>query len=311
MAVDVTIGAKTTGFSKGLAKMENEWAGFKGKLGRKFSFADAGKGLMMGLGIGSVDQIASTVTGLFQDAADAAQLMYERTASTLRTTQQLIGLKQTPGQQIISAEKDMRGQQAAIGRQQKLVDDLQNSPLRFISSEHRSMLRDANHELAQMQDRLAQSSVAVEQLKIAEKKRQQTLRDTRDELKDQRDLLENKTDHVGMAERAAARAYRLMREGFGTPGGEERTIDFERANLKVDQARKERELAQLRGIKGDSLARIGGGGNIFAPTNAQTNPANPAQAMVSEARKHTALLTDIKAGVTAKFGVQVSTLGLK
>jgi hypothetical protein len=290
--VDVEIGAKTAGFSAGLARMGKDWDRFRAHVGKKMSLADLGKGLMMGLGIGSVQQIGNLFSGVFQSAADAARLMAERTAATLQTQQQLLALRQTPAQQIAATEKDMRGQEQAIERQKKLIADLDNPIMRALNDQWAGEFNTANQELTQMEAKLGASRVAVAQLRIEERKRQQGLRDTGAEISDQRELLNEQTTEVGIAERAASRAFRRMMENRGQPGGEERGLDFQKAELDLARAKKARELAQLRGIKADGLARIGGGGGVYAPGGGRPE-TNPAQSLVAESRKHTTLLQSI------------------
>lgn len=294
MAIKVEIGAGTSGFSRGLAKMEAEWSGFKGKLAKKFSFGEVGKGLMQGLGIGSAQQIAGLIGNAFEMAADGARVMYERTRDTLATTQALIALRASPQQQIKNAQAELKGVRAEIEFQKKAVDDADLGPLLLISPQAAENFKAAKDQLTALLAKEGQMLVTIDQLRIAEEKRQEVLSETSAQLRDQRDLLRNQIDAVGVADRAASRAFKRMTNGSKKPDSEERLLSFDRANLEVEKAKKERELAQLRGIKADNLARIGGGGGVFAPSGgANAAIGNPAQAIVSEARKHTSILQSI------------------
>jgi hypothetical protein len=290
--------------------MSKDWDRFKVHVAKKFSVADVGKGLLMGAGIGSFQQLAGTVGNFYRVAAEAAKVLLERTRDTLETTLRLISLRSSPAQKIANTQSELKGVRAEIDRQKQAVSDADLGFALHFSDEARENFNEANQELTRLLAKEGQLLVAIEEQKLAEKQRQQTLRDSGAELRDQTDLLRNQSDDVRNAERAANRSHRRIVENKDLPGSEERILDLQKAELEVEKAKKARMLAQLGGIKADSLARVGGGGGVFAPSGGgRADTVNPAQGILSESRKHTVLLTDIKGAI--KFTSPTSNTTLK
>lgn len=300
---EVTVGARTGPFSAGLARMQNQWATFKKGVEKKFSFADAGKSLLAGLGIGSVAGVAAMVGDHFRFIADMAEQFAESTRNAYNNTRALLSLRFNPEQNIKFMEKDVGFQREQIASQEAWIKRMQDSVLSWTPQFEEEIAR-ATQKLTEMKNQLGQSHVAIEQARIAARKRNEGLGETQDSLRDDRAVLERRMSPAAALEAATSRAFRRWRENMQAPDSREYMIAYEQARLAQDRAREAQRVAQVRGITGDSLARIGGGGRIFAPSGDPA--ASPAQALVTEAGRHTKLLTAIvtntkPGGITARF----------
>jgi len=78
------------------------------ELNRRFSAGDIFKGIMQGIGIGSVQQVAERLVEPFKESAESAQRIAEYTEQAADATERLLALRRTDAQQLDALEKQMR-----------------------------------------------------------------------------------------------------------------------------------------------------------------------------------------------------------
>lgn len=97
---------------RSVGRMEAEATKFSKKIGEKFKFADIGKDIVKGLGIGSGFAVAetavATLTDYYREQADLAKSIEESTAATLASTLRMIGLRQNDDQKRAVLERQFR-----------------------------------------------------------------------------------------------------------------------------------------------------------------------------------------------------------
>jgi hypothetical protein len=124
------------------------------KLKRSFGAGDAFKGLLQGIGIGSVSAISEAVVRPFQAAAEQAKTMMQLT-SRLReiTTKEIIAIN--PAQQIRELQREFKDLNVDIEMTEKLVKEL-DTPLALVNGPTADMLREAREDLAKLKERQAE-----------------------------------------------------------------------------------------------------------------------------------------------------------
>lgn len=152
--VRARLGLDTTPFSRGLTKAQADVgkaaADMGGKLRRAFGAGDVFRGLLQGIGIGSVQGIVDTITSTFRTGADDAERMANESKSMLDIMRQ---------QQLALAGQErkfeIRKKQVAdlnqdIEMQKRLVADLEANPLNLISPGGREEITKAKNELSRL-----------------------------------------------------------------------------------------------------------------------------------------------------------------
>lgn len=134
------------------------------KLKRSFGAGDVFKGLMQGIGIGSVGGIADIITRPFELAYERAQNLASVTGRLLGiTTKEIAATAAGPNIVRRGMESELKGVTAELAVQQKLVDDLKANPLTYVNPVAFSMLTEAEKELGNLQvrQREVQSSIST------------------------------------------------------------------------------------------------------------------------------------------------------
>lgn len=111
-------------------KIEGRMSQLQREVARKFTASDIGKDLLRGLGIGSgfqaAEMISARVIDYYRDQAEFAKAIEESTARTLESTRRMIALRQSPEEQLATAEREFartgRELEAAKSPRQQLVD---------------------------------------------------------------------------------------------------------------------------------------------------------------------------------------------
>lgn len=169
------IGADTSALQKGFIQAQSLASAAGAQIEKKLGLKYAMKGLMQGLGMGGVDQISNMVVAPFKVAAERAEALRESTAAIADITLKTIGAIGGPRREIEAKQKDLHGLSREIERQQQLVDDLNSSPLKFISPEHQRLLSDAERELSALKTKQAQIPADIQIALDADKKRTEQL----------------------------------------------------------------------------------------------------------------------------------------
>lgn len=114
---------------------------------RKFSFGDAFKGLLAGVGIASVDAIADAIVRPFQLGADRAKDLVDLTKRIGEVTRNEIAVFGGAQAEMRLMKRELRDANRSIADQEKLVKELNDNPLNFVSQQGLAMLREAEGEL--------------------------------------------------------------------------------------------------------------------------------------------------------------------
>jgi len=153
--VKAKLGLDTTEFQRGLTKATAQ-VGAAGqdinrKLSRAFGAGDVFKGLLQGIGIGSVQQITDLIVRPFEMATQRAKEMESFTGSMAEITRKEISAINGINAEMRMLEKHASDINIEMGIQQRLIDDLRGNPLTFINDASMQMLLEAERALRQMQ----------------------------------------------------------------------------------------------------------------------------------------------------------------
>lgn len=149
------IGADTSALSSAFVKVQSIAAVAGKQIERKFSLKGAFKGMMVGLGIGSVDAIADTIVRPFQLGMERAKDLLSLTTRLRDLTTQEIVAKGGRKTGIDAMKKEVNDLSRDIDAQQKLVTALDN-PIAKVNSMAANLLREAEQELVNLKVRQAE-----------------------------------------------------------------------------------------------------------------------------------------------------------
>lgn len=141
------IGADTSALSRGFVHAQSLAAQASSAIAKKFQFKDTLRGFATGIGIGSVEQIARTVVAPFESAKEKARELSEFTSELYAGTVRTIGAIGGPVRELELKKRQLRDMSDDIEKQRKLVDELNASPIRFISEDHRTLIKEAESDL--------------------------------------------------------------------------------------------------------------------------------------------------------------------
>lgn len=157
------IGADTSALSTAFVKAQSIAASAGKQIEKKLGMKDAFKGLMQGIGIGSVDAIADAVVKPFQVAYERARDLVNLTSRVGEIqTREIVA---TGGRKaaIDAMKREVNDLSRDINDQQKLVESLDN-PIAKVNPMAANLLRDAEQELVAMKVRQVelQSQISVD-----------------------------------------------------------------------------------------------------------------------------------------------------
>lgn len=291
--VDVKIGADTGGFAAGLSRVRGELDKFKAKAGSSFSFGGLVKGAAAWLGAGAV---LDGVLSVFKQLAENAQLIADRTERARAATVALTQVKTGPEGRLAAGQKEERFLAKASKEAQDAADKARNRWQTFIPggipfagrvgdaarAEADGLQKIASEYTDQYQARVQQNAELQFQL---ENQTREINRQVDKEI-DLKEVRAGRMSQERSSSREAIRAYEeLIRVSKNPALGENARKE---AGLKVYSAAaayQDAQITQIQGFKADSLARIGGGGNVYTGTSSDP--------VVSELKQVTALLRQI------------------
>jgi hypothetical protein len=222
------IGADTSALSSAFVKAQSMAAVAGKQIERKFGFKDAFKGLMTGMGIGSVDAIADAVVRPFQLGMDRAKDMLAMTTRMREISNNEVIANSGRKTGIEVLRKEVRNLNVDIEMQQKLVNELNANPINFINGQATALVREAEQELLNMKVRQAE---IVSQVNIDTKA---TARATAEWAREQ-DLLGNLAEaelrEAGDREKLQIRLNHLVRDYKRIVARGDIGTDKERNNL--------------------------------------------------------------------------------
>lgn len=168
------LGLDTTPFSRALTKTQADVGRAAQDMGKKlqrsFGAGDLFKGLLQGIGIGSVQGIVDTITSGFRRGADDAERMNNESAAMLDIfrQQQLALAGQAQRFEILKKKVSEVNQDIKV--QEKLVADLEANPINLISPGGREEVQRAKDELSRLRIEAAKADAQV-QTEIAQNNR--------------------------------------------------------------------------------------------------------------------------------------------
>lgn len=169
------IGGDTSALSKAFVQAQSVAATAAQQIRKKFELKDAFKGLMQGIGIGSVDAVANAVLAPFQAAEERARKMASLTGDLLQTTLRTIGAIGGPSRELSIKQQQVRDMTRDIEDQKKLIGELRSNPLTFLREESRALLSQAEDELSNMIKRQAELGAEIQIAVVQENRRTQSL----------------------------------------------------------------------------------------------------------------------------------------
>jgi hypothetical protein len=279
--VVIQAGLDASGFHTGLQRLSAEGERFSSELNRKFSSSRIFGSILSGIGIGTgfalAQQAAEKIAGYWQDAADDAERLEKSTEDNLKTTRALIALNQTPQQRIDSMEKELRAAMVDFSTSQTqktgialLQPWLANSSDNMLSPVRTKKDKEATAAAEQKVNALTVQLAAAKKEESANRTAKGVAAGAKAlEMHDQ--IAADKTDQV---EKALEEFFKPLDAKSASMGGH------------PDQPITERINGNFReNISADSLAAIGGGGNVNA-----IGPINP---LLAEAKRTNTLLAQI------------------
>ena len=159
------LGLDTTPFSRALTKTQADVGRAAQDMGKKlqrsFGAGDLFKGLLQGIGIGSVQGIVDTITSGFRRGADDAERMNNESAAMLDIfrQQQLALAGQAQRFEILKKKVSEVNQDIKV--QERLVADLEANPINLISPGGREEVQKAKDELSRLRIEAAKADAQV------------------------------------------------------------------------------------------------------------------------------------------------------
>ena len=159
------LGLDTTPFSRALTKTQADVGRAAQDMGKKlqrsFGAGDLFKGLLQGIGIGSVQGIVDTITSGFRRGADDAERMNNESAAMLDIfrQQQLALAGQAQRFEILKKKVSEVNQDIKV--QEKLIADLEANPINLISPGGREEVQRAKDELSRLRIEAAKADAQV------------------------------------------------------------------------------------------------------------------------------------------------------
>jgi hypothetical protein len=159
------LGLDTTPFSRALTKTQADVGRAAQDMGKKlqrsFGAGDLFKGLLQGIGIGSVQGIVDTITSGFRRGADDAERMNNESAAMLDIfrQQQLALAGQAQRFEILKKKVSEVNQDIKV--QERLVADLEANPINLISPGGREEVQRAKDELSRLRIEAAKADAQV------------------------------------------------------------------------------------------------------------------------------------------------------
>jgi hypothetical protein len=140
------------------------------KLTKAFDFGSLFKGIMQGIGIGSVQQITSTITGYFEQQARAAQDVEQRTGNAVERQRAYALSVASVADRYKILGTQVKQLNVDVEMQQKLVDDLNSSPITFVTEAGRKELSDAQKKLSEIKEKRDSTLEQIDREREAQQK---------------------------------------------------------------------------------------------------------------------------------------------
>lgn len=276
--IKVNVSANTSEFQRGLDRLSAQTDRFKMAMAKRFGLADVGKGLAQGLGIGSVQQIASLITGFWERAAKAAKEMEGSTGRILDMTLRAIALRNGPQQQIADMRKQASGMDSEIAAQQGHIANLRGDPLTYVTAEGRDALSEAENTLQSMKEKQAELLYQADALNQKERERLNTLLEQRSALQDNLAVSAGQISELEAAQRELGRLnanVANIKLGLLKDSGPAALAEAQNAVMKQQGVVEGLKLQERQALfdyynapkppsqlVADSLAKVGGGGRV-------------------------------------------------
>jgi hypothetical protein len=217
------IGADTSALSSAFVKAQSIAATAGAQIEKKLGLKDAVKGMLVGLGIGSVDAISNLVVAPFRRGAEAAKDMADLTAGLYQTTIRLFSAMGGPQREMELKKKQLKDMAVDIEMAQRLASELESNPINWVSQEGRDAIRDANKEVKGLIQKQADLGAEIEITKRSrEEEAAKIMRDARTESAVAKAQLDRRGKVAELQERlnGLIREGAILHEKFGGSGPE-------------------------------------------------------------------------------------------
>lgn len=300
--VDVEVGAKTGGFASGMARIRAELAKLKAQANAGFSIGGAIKGLATFFGARAV---LDGVVGVFQRISELAGRAQERAQALLTATQALASVRYGPENRLSMGTKDEAFLKKQSADARKRADEANNDWKTFIPGAYGDYFR----QIADHQEQIAQNFEAAFQARAVQNRELAFQIENENRMLDRQiakevDLADVRAGRLSLEQAARREQERADKEflrvaqtrALGPMALKKADIEAKQATFALQDA----AIQTIAGFKADSLARIGGGGNVYTGGVA----ADP---VTSELRVQTQVLREIAMSVAGdKSGLRHS-----
>lgn len=218
--VRARLGLDTTPFSRGLTKAQADVgkaaSDMGGKLRRAFGAGDVFRGLLQGIGIGSVQGIVDTITSTFRKGADDAERMANESKSMLDIMRQQQLATAGQSQRFDLLKKTVADLNKDIEVQQRLVNELEANPLNLITPGGREEVTKAKDELSRLRVEAARADAQVKtEISLTNARTDEWARasEDRQEMMDlELSLLDEENETIKEIRTSTLRLYQVQRE---------------------------------------------------------------------------------------------------
>lgn len=218
--VRARLGLDTTPFSRGLTKAQADVGkaanDMGGKLRRAFGAGDVFRGLLQGIGIGSVQGVVDTITSTFRTGADDAERMANESKSMLDIMRQQQLALAGQEQKFEIRKKQVADLNQDIEMQKRLVADLEANPLNLISPGGREEITKAKNELSRLTIEAAKSEAQLKtEIELTNRQTKdwaQASNDREDMRRLELSLLDEENDTIREISTSTLRLYQVQRE---------------------------------------------------------------------------------------------------
>lgn len=218
--VRARLGLDTTPFSRGLTKAQADVgkaaADMGGKLRRAFGAGDVFRGLLQGIGIGSVQAIVDTITSTFRRGAEDAERMANESKSMLEIMRQQQLATAGQSQRFEIQKRIVADLNKDIEVQERIVKELDSNPLNLITEDGRNRVKEAKDELSRLRVEAAKADAQLRtEISLTNRRTDEWARaslEREDMRKLELSLLDEENDTIREISTSTLRLYQVQRE---------------------------------------------------------------------------------------------------
>jgi hypothetical protein len=218
--VRARLGLDTTPFSRGLTKAQADVGkaatDMGGKLRRAFGAGDVFRGLLQGIGIGSVQGIVDTITSTFRRGAEDAERMANESKSMLDIMRQQQMATAGQSRRFEIQKKIVADLNKDIEIQQRIVKEMDANPLNLITEDGRNRVKEAKDELSRLRVEAAKADAQLRtEISLTNRRTDEWARaslDREDMRKLELSLLDEENETIREISTSTLRLYQVQKE---------------------------------------------------------------------------------------------------